>query len=77
MKFESKYKIFIQLNASENVVCEMAVSLSRGDELMHIYITILCQDESVVKGSTSEIILYWDFMHITVLFTEIQYIVIV
>ena len=30
MKFESKYKIFIPKNASENIVCEMAAILSRG-----------------------------------------------
>ena len=30
MKFESKYKIFVHINASENAVCKMAAILSRG-----------------------------------------------
>ena len=33
MEFESKYKTFNLRNAFENVVCEMAAILSRGDEL--------------------------------------------
>ena len=30
MKFQSKYKVFINENASENLVCEKAAILSRG-----------------------------------------------
>ena len=36
LKFESKYKIFIHENAFENVICEIAASLSRRDELNRI-----------------------------------------
>ena len=33
--FYQNIKLFIQENTSENIVCEMALILSRGDELMH------------------------------------------
>ena len=33
--FKQNTKLFIHENASENIVCEMAVILSRGDELTH------------------------------------------
>ena len=36
MRLELKYKIFVDQNAFENVVCEMAAILSRGDELTGI-----------------------------------------
>ena len=35
VNFQSKYKTFVYENESENIVCEMAAILSRGDELTH------------------------------------------
>ena len=44
--FNQNTKLFIDENASENIVCEMAAILSRGDELktdLHGYVSHQCQ----------------------------------
>ena len=50
--FKQNTKLFINKNASENIVCEMVVILSRGDELTHWgRVTHICVSKLTIIGS--------------------------
>ena len=53
MKFKSKYKLFIQENTSEYVVCEMAAILSRGRWVKGQAITWISDDQDLLHHMPS------------------------